>query len=503
MKRLIQMLIISLALAVCALTLAETADETVGDVWIASSSLYYHAKGDCSELDGASASEVTLELAESRGKTACPVCSNGAAAYTYNGFAALYTTTDDDWYHVDPNCQGMTGAIVLTEANAIAAGKTACPVCIGYYAVDGGAWYHCFSNCQGMTGAVLKPQAEWEKMGKTPCPVCMSGMVETKRNRIPAETLVFVDFDNGYFHVWSECSELDESFSMSEVGISEAVEKGKIACSVCVKPNNVYVFATTDSVYYHTSATCSGMKDASCVTVKLAVSVGKQPCPICSARYLPNCKDQGGAAAVGGVKKRGTVFFGSYEQDNDETNGKEPIEWIVLDINDKGEYLLLSKYGLDALPFDSELVTTTWEKASIRSWLNREFFNAAFDFEEQTRIAVTSVKADTFDFYDVDLGSDTEDKVFLLSIDETRGYFEMLDLSRRCVPTDYALSHGADTLDDYSENGRPTSPWWLRSPGCKWYRFADVSYAGSVDDYGSLIINAGLCVRPALWVRLL
>ena len=33
--------------------------------------------------------------------------------------------------------------------------------------------------------------------------------------------------------------------------------------------------------------------------------------------------------------------FGVYEQDNDLTNGKEPIEWLVLDVQD-GEDLLLS-----------------------------------------------------------------------------------------------------------------------------------------------------------------
>ena len=44
------------------------------------------------------------------------------------------------------------------------------------------------------------------------------------------------------------------------------------------------------------------------------------------------------------------VAFGRYEQDNDLTNGPEPIEWIVLDVVDgeKTKALLLSKYGLDA-----------------------------------------------------------------------------------------------------------------------------------------------------------
>lgn len=38
------------------------------------------------------------------------------------------------------------------------------------------------------------------------------------------------------------------------------------------------------------------------------------------------------------------VKFGSYEQDNDLSNGKEKIEWLVLDLQ-ANEALLISKYG--------------------------------------------------------------------------------------------------------------------------------------------------------------
>lgn len=45
------------------------------------------------------------------------------------------------------------------------------------------------------------------------------------------------------------------------------------------------------------------------------------------------------------------VLFGSYEQDNDTTNGAEPIEWQVVDIdNDKA--LLVSKYILDNVEYN-------------------------------------------------------------------------------------------------------------------------------------------------------
>ncbi len=45
--------------------------------------------------------------------------------------------------------------------------------------------------------------------------------------------------------------------------------------------------------------------------------------------------------------------FGSYEQDNDLTNGAEPIDWEVLDIQDN-RALLISKYALDSKPYNTE-----------------------------------------------------------------------------------------------------------------------------------------------------
>ncbi len=40
------------------------------------------------------------------------------------------------------------------------------------------------------------------------------------------------------------------------------------------------------------------------------------------------------------------IYFGSYEQDNNLSNGKEEIEWIVL-AKENRKALLISKYALD------------------------------------------------------------------------------------------------------------------------------------------------------------
>ncbi len=258
-----------------------TEDKSAELVWVSNSGLYYHTREDCPNLGGVT-KQVTLENAIQRGNIPCPECyGEEAQSYPATAITTLYATEGGRWYHSDQNCQGMTGAVAVTEASAIKAGKTACPVCIGYYATEKGKWYHCYSNCQGMTNAVTKPKAEWEAMGKTACPVCMSSY--DPASAIPKETQVFATQGGSYFHTRDDCSGMKGA---SQIGISTAVKYGKTACPTCVKAANVYVFATKEGTYYHTLADCSGMKSASYVTAKVAIQAGKKACPGCCAANL-------------------------------------------------------------------------------------------------------------------------------------------------------------------------------------------------------------------------
>ena len=47
------------------------------------------------------------------------------------------------------------------------------------------------------------------------------------------------------------------------------------------------------------------------------------------------------------------ILFGEYEQDSDESTGKEAIEWLVLDKQDD-KMLVISRYGLDGQPYHAE-----------------------------------------------------------------------------------------------------------------------------------------------------
>ena len=66
--------------------------------------------------------------------------------------------------------------------------------------------------------------------------------------------------------------------------------------------------------------------------------------------------------AVGDV-----IVFGSYEQDNQLDNGKEPLEWIVLDVQD-GKAMLLTKYCIDTVIFYPKRVPMYWGKSDLRAW---------------------------------------------------------------------------------------------------------------------------------------
>lgn len=194
-----------------------------------------------------------------------------------------------------------------------------------------------------------------------------------------------------------------------------------------------------------------------------------------------------------------TVFFGAYEQDNDTSNGKEDIEWLVL-AKSGNKMLVISKYALDCQRYNTSLTSVTWETCLLRKWLNGTFINNAFSAEEQAMIPTVTVSADKNPNYSTDPGNATQDKVFLLSITEANQYFTS-DEARKCAPTDYAIAQGADTNDSYKAGGRATCSWWLRSPGFYQDFAAYVFDGGDVREDGYGVSDASEVVRPALWIE--
>lgn len=193
------------------------------------------------------------------------------------------------------------------------------------------------------------------------------------------------------------------------------------------------------------------------------------------------------------------VTFGSYPQTK-AGNDQSEIEWLVL-ARDGSKALLISRYALDAKLYNKKLADITYEKSTVRQWLNQDFLNKAFTAEEQGSIVTTQVTADKNPSYSTNPGNATDDKVFLLSIQEAKKYFKT-DAECKCAPTDYAVANGAWTSSSDQVDGRSSCWWWLRSPGKKRNYAAFVHYDGSVYDHGDRVVIIRGCVRPALWVDL-
>jgi len=197
------------------------------------------------------------------------------------------------------------------------------------------------------------------------------------------------------------------------------------------------------------------------------------------------------------------TVFGAYEQDNDLSNGPEPIEWEVLDHNVNGT-LLISRYVLDVQKDNEGDEDFTWETSSLRQWLNNDFINKAFTAAERERInSVTIQNPDSEYYYHQPGGNPTTDRIFLLGVDEILNYYsfdEWDDSAMRgsssalvIPPTDYAKHQGVP-----SDEGKPGAFWWLRSPGIAGNSLCVVDNTGKTGWNSSIIATAG--IRPVLYL---
>ena len=106
----------------------------------------------------------------------------------------------------------------------------------------------------------------------------------------------------------------------------------------------------------------------------------------------------------------------------------EPISWRVLKRYPKSS-LVISEKSLDTKPYNKTYCDITWAGYILRPWMNEEFFYRAFSEQEQSLIKIRHLLNDT--------SSTTDDRVFLLSLDESESLFHCDD-ERICEPIDYA-----------------------------------------------------------------
>ena len=185
------------------------------------------------------------------------------------------------------------------------------------------------------------------------------------------------------------------------------------------------------------------------------------------------------------------IKFGAYEQDNNLDNGKEDIEWLVLEIKD-GKALVISKLALDCVKYNSTKNEVTWENSMARNWLNSSFINSAFYGVEQEFISITTVTADKNPYHNTKQGNSTQDKMFLFSVNEVNKYFDSA-LERQCKATAYAKAQGAN-------NSQGNCWWWLRTIGHNSNRASGIGNNGDIDEYGYTVEFDKNAIRPAMWL---
>lgn len=184
---------------------------------------------------------------------------------------------------------------------------------------------------------------------------------------------------------------------------------------------------------------------------------------------------------------------------------------------------------MDDQRYNEKWATITWEKSSMRSWINgykasenqseidysnKNFIDTAFSTAQKNAIKTTKVENRNNIHYGSagQGGNDTSDKIFLLSerevynTDDAKKYGfvldgEVYDEARRCKCSTYAYAMGIwRNIEDSEYNGNAL--WFLRSPGGSCYGDVTAVYDFGRVNSGGTSIFSDHSVRPAIHLDL-
>ncbi|MCR5667383.1 MAG: leucine-rich repeat domain-containing protein [Eubacterium sp.] len=191
---------------------------------------------------------------------------------------------------------------------------------------------------------------------------------------------------------------------------------------------------------------------------------------------------------------------------------KDQLEWRVLSV--EGNYAtLLSENVMECQPFNTQDANVTWETSSIRTWLNNDFYNAAFSNAEKEGIVESLVINDDNPQTDNrDGGNNTKDKVYLLSATEitknaygfsgwayneqTSAYYLPASNGRKVTVTSYAAEQAQQTSSDCTQ-------WLLRTPGCFLNYMMFIDGNGNYSSFWGINVNGEYRgIRPVIRVDL-
>ena len=218
------------------------------------------------------------------------------------------------------------------------------------------------------------------------------------------------------------------------------------------------------------------------------------------------------------AQKGGTIIFGRYEQDGDDSNGKEPVEWLVLDVDrENNKALVISQYALDTHIYSKPTYVLwkedyesrdrlSWWKSEARRWLNDEFVTDAFSPSERKLIVITDIS-------EIEGGPDARDRVFMLSVDQAMQYLPSNEARKAVATASVQGRNGWWLTDEYqTQDGVTTCRWLLRQDNESWDRlfyvdangviFRDtlVDWEGYQEKADLIGWKDGGPIRPVMWI---
>ena len=295
-------------------------------------------------------------------------------------------------------------------------------------------------------------------------------------------------------------------FIMGAVIIMLAILVGNIVYRTMIRPNNLYneALELVEARQYDQAIEMlkelGDYKDSAelinDIYYKKAMSLYEKDNALDALEVLKNLNTDESKAKIKEIKEKiinkakvgDSIIFGEYEQDGDKENGREYIEWEVLDI-EENKLLIISKYCLDVQKYNDSSTETDWKSSSIRSWLNGRFAANAFDSEDPAKVVITNLYSVSSEEEDED--QITNDRIFLLGSEDVEKYYPQKE-DRTC--------RAAENLKETNlfVDGEGNCSWWLRD-------------GTTEDDYSALAVDSGgeiveemyeisNAVRPVMWI---
>jgi hypothetical protein len=190
-----------------------------------------------------------------------------------------------------------------------------------------------------------------------------------------------------------------------------------------------------------------------------------------------------------------------------------PYNWRVLDIQNNAA-LIITENIIEQRSYHDTYKEITWADCALRKYLNGEFYDK-FTEAEKSRIVLVINRNFDNEWYGSKGGEDTEDRIFLLSIEEVVCHY-FGDSSSRLYNKGKNQRYWFERKDENNhrriariEDTGQIWWWWLRSPGRVNIKAAYIHGDGNIGIQGNNIlkgnISDGRCtggIRPALWIKI-